>query len=524
MWNSIAAIKTRFSIAVRKALQKNVTNSRSLPKQYATTANTEKDGFRDYNSAKPFKEIPILTRLPVIGTAGHQLPCFGTYDLELQFNEGKRFVGDIFREKFGSRDIVVSFSREDLETLYKYDEKYGRKLNFPIDEDALQIFKKEDVQMIEKEWYRLRDFARQSMLTPNGAKTFLNSIHAVSVDFIKRMDTFYGETQETQDLMKEMYRWALESIFVVGLNTRIGCLDLPPRSDGKRMFELLMSQFECMQTLEGFAGSLQLWKSLPINTMARYQRSAAEYNRLAIKHFDGALSDLAKTYVKQHADKSELQPTFLMNWLKEGLDTKTAMLVFLDILLTGVQTTSHAAGFLLYHLAKNPKKQELMFEELREILQPSNDGSISYETYDKLKYSKACLKESLRLTPVVGGIIRACSKNLVISGYQVPAGTLIALGFQPMSLNEEEFDDPEEFIPERFLVTSQQASQFSLLPFGGIGPRTCVGRRIAQQEVICLVTEILKKYRLEYHGDDVDVYAQLTCRPTSPIKMTFIRR
>lgn len=62
---------------------------------------------------------------------------------------------------------------------------------------------------------------------------------------------------------------------------------------------------------------------------------------------------------------------------------------------------------LLYHLATHPEKQSKLRKELR-----SKD--------EKQSYLKACIKESLRLNPVVIGNLRLTTKEYNILGYNIP--------------------------------------------------------------------------------------------------------
>ena len=52
-------------------------------------------------------------------------------------------------------------------------------------------------------------------------------------------------------------------------------------------------------------------------------------------------------------------------------------------------------GFLLYNLAKTPRVQTKLFEEV-EGMYPSKNFKLQTEDLNKLPYLKACLKESLR--------------------------------------------------------------------------------------------------------------------------------
>ena len=42
-----------------------------------------------------------------------------------------------------------------------------------------------------------------------------------------------------------------------------------------------------------------------------------------------------------------------------------------------------------------------------------------------MRYTKACIKEAMRLTPTVSGILRVLNENVNIKNYEIPAGTMV---------------------------------------------------------------------------------------------------
>lgn len=79
----------------------------------------------------------------------------------------------------------------------------------------------------------------------------------------------------------------------------------------------------------------------------------------------------------------------------------------------------------MYHLAKNPKVQEMLYRETCEIL-PDSSAKLS-ESMNKATYARAVLKESLRLNPISIGVGRKLNNDLVLSGYNVPSGVSVHL-------------------------------------------------------------------------------------------------
>lgn len=70
------------------------------------------------------------------------------------------------------------------------------------------------------------------------------------------------------------------------------------------------------------------------------------------------------------------------------------------------QTANTIIG-ALFLLAKNPEKQERLRQEIR-------------LKQDKQPYLRACIKETMRLLPVVGGNFRQTTKEYNVMGYKIP--------------------------------------------------------------------------------------------------------
>ncbi|KAK2148522.1 hypothetical protein LSH36_492g03017 [Paralvinella palmiformis] len=96
-----------------------------------------------------------------------------------------------------------------------------------------------------------------------------------------------------------------------------------------------------------------------------------------------------------------------------------------------------------------------------------------------------------------------------------------------MCMQEEYFDDPDKFIPERWLKTDRgtlrQPPRFVMLPFG-YGTRMCIGRRFAEQEIYLAVIKILSTFRLVYNGEEIGMINRLFTVPDRPLHIQFIGR
>ena len=91
--------------------------------------------------------------------------------------------------------------------------------------------------------------------------------------------------------------------------------------------------------------------------------------------------------------------------------------------------------------------------------------------------------------------------NLLLWDYQTP----ICCHTMAACLLPENFPEPQSFKPERWLNRSF-AHPFLLLPFGW-GPRMCVGRRFAEQEIFVITAKVVPFFlsRLMYFSPNVEM-------------------
>lgn len=171
--------------------------------------------------------------------------------------------------------------------------------------------------------------------------------------------------------------------------------------------------------------------------------------------------------------------------------------------------TTYTTSFILYHLATNRAAQEELNREAR-ILLATPHSPVTKNVLNDAQYAKAVLKESLRLRPVSVGIGRTLDNDAEFSGYTVPKGvrvqnkfyfyfiivlqTVVVSQNQVSCRSQQYFKEPNEFKPERWMKchpTYKQPHPFLSLPFGH-GPRSCIARRLAEQNMLILILKVKK--------------------------------
>lgn len=78
---------------------------------------------------------------------------------------------------------------------------------------------------------------------------------------------------------------------------------------------------------------------------------------------------------------------------------------------------------ILYQLATRPEEQEKIYNELKTAI-PDPSAPLNYQTIEKLQYTKAFIREVLRVYSTVIGNGRTLQEDTVICGFKIPKGVI----------------------------------------------------------------------------------------------------
>lgn len=86
------------------------------------------------------------------------------------------------------------------------------------------------------------------------------------------------------------------------------------------------------------------------------------------------------------------------------------------------------------------------------------------------------ISETLRIYPVSPILHRVCTKDyrLPDTNYLLEKGTPVVIPIRAIQNDPENYESPDVFNPDRFLLNNFNASGI-YLPFG-YGPRSCIGK------------------------------------------------
>jgi len=190
----------------------------------------------------------------------------------------------------------------------------------------------------------------------------------------------------------------------------------------------------------------------------------------------------------------------------------------MTLFLAGHETTALTLAWSWYLLGENPEAEKKFHAELEDVL---GARAATFADLPRLKFTEQIVKESMRLFPPAYGLGREAINDCEIGGYPVPAGTQVFM-FQWVTHRDARFfDQPLQFIPERWTPEFEsQLPKYAYLPFGA-GPRVCIGASFAMMEMILVLATIGRKFRLELVTEHpVEVFPAMSLRPKDGVKVT----
>jgi cytochrome P450 len=172
----------------------------------------------------------------------------------------------------------------------------------------------------------------------------------------------------------------------------------------------------------------------------------------------------------------------------------------LTMLLAGEDTTAFTLGWAVHQLCDSPKWAAEIRREADAVIGEASVAD-TLETANRLSCASAVAFETMRLRPVAPVIVVEANVDTSIAGRFVPKGTRIASLLRPPAMDANNFVDPLEFRPERWLGVRDGPHNVSAhTPFGS-GPRLCPGRSLALIEMNALLSMLYKAFDVERVGD-----------------------
>ena len=308
------------------------------------------------------------------------------------------------------------------------------------------------------------------------------------------------EGQEQFDLHQEMMRVTLEIVTTTLFGT-----DISEKRE-KEVGEILEIALDRFMDYQSIRYALFDW--FPRPKKLRFKRAKARLDEIIFEIIRNRRASQLS-----HEDDPTLLGMYLGARDEDGNSMTDIQLrdECITIFLAGHETTANALSFAFYLLSKNPLQREKLETELESILA---GRSPTVNDLSSLSYTKQIIKETLRLYPPAWRVGRENVEEYQVHNYTVPPGSQLFACQWMVHRDPRWYDNPEEFLPERWTKEfEKELPRYAYFPFGG-GPRLCIGYAFAEMEAALILATIAQRVQLDYLSDSPPkLYPSITLRP-----------
>ena len=176
-------------------------------------------------------------------------------------------------------------------------------------------------------------------------------------------------------------------------------------------------------------------------------------------------------------------------------------------LFLGSDTVGLTIASIIYYLLTNSQCLDQVTKEIHSIFSDVEQIRLS-PGLKACKYMKACVDETLRMTPPVPGLLQRVVKTggAVVCGRLFPQGSILGVSSYVVHHNDEYFPDPFSFLPERWLESEKnpaiaiEGRRKAFCPFG-VGTWSCAGKHMGLSEIYIVVTRIIWLFEMRLTED-----------------------
>ncbi|MBN3142730.1 MULTISPECIES: cytochrome P450 [Pectobacterium] len=437
------------------------------------------------------RSIKRLPMPPTRSILGH-VDYLKRSDVHLQMLRWKAQYGRFYRLRLGLTSAIVIADAECIRTIMKSRPDEFRRISSiesVFQEAGLNgVFSSEG-----KRWEHQRRLT-EPMFQPAHLKYFYPSLRKVTSRLSDRF-AMLAETGETVVLVEEFKRYTVDITSLLAFGEDVNTLEQgenPLSQSLRRLFPMINAR----------SGSL-----FPVWRYIRRERD---------KQFDASLSlirEYVDGFIYRQRKRLRLNPqlmeapenmlqVMLAEQKKDGtLKDDDIVANAITLLLAGEDTTANTLAWMSFQLCSAPSVEECVFQECKEAA--DGVGALLPWPLPRLPWLTAVMYESMRLKPVAPLLYLEPTKNTVIDDFLIKKGTPLLLMLNASGFDDALFQQPDDFVPERWLERGK-ASFSDLQPFGG-GPRMCPGRSLALMEIKLGFHALCSGFRVEAQQPASDV-------------------
>ncbi|KAK2855890.1 hypothetical protein Q5P01_004625 [Channa striata] len=169
------------------------------------------------------------------------------------------------------------------------------------------------------------------------------------------------------------------------------------------------------------------------------------------------------------------------------------MMTVQNLFVAGTETTSSTIRWGLLLMAKYPKIQDQVQEEISRVI---GSRQVQVEDRKNLHFTDAVIHETQRLANIVPmAVPHRTSQDVTFQGFFIKKGTVVYPLLTSVLYDESEWEKPHSFHPVHFLDKDGKfVKRDAFMPFSA-GRRMCLGEGLARMELFIFFTTLLQRFR-----------------------------
>ncbi|KAJ5564642.1 hypothetical protein N7513_000884 [Penicillium frequentans] len=399
----------------------------------------------------------------------------------LQQTEWSKKYGSIVGFKIGPQNAVVLSDYRHVKELF--DKRGGIYSGRPEQYAGQQIICPDNIHMLLAQYgptWRLMRKAMQGLLNINA----IDALHPIQL--AEATQTMSHLLDDPEGYYDHIRRYSTSVILASVYSQRGESFRSP------KVQNLYNSQYRFSRILEPGAtppvDAFPFLRRLP-EFLSPWRTEAKEIRQIQSSLYFNLVKE-----TKERRSKHDLEPCFIEKLLddqeKNGLNDAQIAYLGGTSMEAGSDTTSAALLTFVLAMTQHPESLKALQAELDRVC--GTDKSPNFDDLDQLKYTRACMNEVLRWRPVAPAAVpHMLTQDDTYEGYVLPKGTIVFINAWAIHMNESEYDEPEKFMPERFMgnkfgcKNQDDSDDHRRITYNfGAGRRVCPGQRLAENSVL----------------------------------------
>ncbi len=159
-------------------------------------------------------------------------------------------------------------------------------------------------------------------------------------------------------------------------------------------------------------------------------------------------------------------------------------------------------AFAVYSMVRHPDLYAKIQREAELLFGNGREPQAEDFSHDTIDVTVRLCMESARLYPVIPWQLRTVMNECIVSGYEIPAKTMLLICQTASHYAEDLFKDPLKFDIDRYLPDrGEHATPGAYAPYG-LGTHTCLGNRWVELQMAVNVLLIAHHLKLEVTPED----------------------